>query len=220
MKSYRLFIPVLLTAWLAFVGLSAILGWNISTAFISFPVAVAVIVGTLLFQKIPVDQISRGARTVFSGAAYVSLPLGFGCSFFFEEVKYAWLLLIPILLIWTNDVGAYLVGSKFGRKKIAPAISPGKSMEGTFGGLLLCILVAFLLTQLKPDIRQAYIWFLGILVPFFALAGDLYESSLKRAAGVKDSGNILPGHGGFLDRYDSFLFVLPVDGLAYFIFAP
>jgi phosphatidate cytidylyltransferase len=219
-KIIRIQIAVALTLWLGFVGVSTILNWNTSLAFVSLPVLLAFLTTILLFQKIPADQVSRGARSLFSVAAYITLPLGMGCLFFFEETKYAILMLIPVILIWTNDVGAYLIGSRWGKRKISPAISPGKSMEGTVGGLVLCLTIAFVLTLIWSDIKPAYIWFLGALVPFFALAGDLYKSSLKRAAGVKDSGTILPGHGVFLDRYDSFLFVLPVAALGYFIFAP
>lgn len=218
--SRMILIPAFFTIWLAGFGYLTIANYNQTLPYVGFPVLIAITIMLLLFQNIPVDQISRGGRTIFSGSAYISLPLSFGCLLFYGNDNYKYLLLIPIILIWMNDVGGYLFGSKLGRHKIAPSISPGKSVEGSLGGAALSIGVAFLLTRILPDIKADYIWFLGILVPFFALAGDLYESSLKRAAGVKDSGKILPGHGGFLDRYDSFLFVLPVAALGYFIFAP
>src|SRR5678815_720363 len=213
-------IPVVFTVWLGGFGYLTISNYNQTLPYIGFPVLIAINIMVLLFQNIPVEQISRGGRTLFSGSTYISLPLSFGCLLFYGDEAYKYLLLIPIILIWMNDVGGYLFGSKLGRHKIAPAISPGKSVEGSLGGAALSIGTAFLLTRILPDIKADYTWFLGVLVPFFALAGDLYESSLKRAAGVKDSGKILPGHGGFLDRYDSFLFVLPVAALGYFIFAP
>jgi len=214
------FIPVLFTLWLGAFGYLTITNYNQTLPYIAFPVLIMLNIMLLLFQKIPVDQISRGGRTVFSGSAYISLPLSFGCLLFYGDAKYKFLLLIPIFLIWMNDVGGYLFGSKLGKHKIAPGISPGKSVEGTLGGAVLSLAAAYLLTRILPEIKADYTWFLGISVPFFALAGDLYESSLKRAAGVKDSGKILPGHGGFLDRYDSFLFVLPIAALGYFIFTP
>jgi phosphatidate cytidylyltransferase len=213
-------VPVILTIWLGVFGYMTILGMNQSLPFVSFPVLLGLVTSILLFQQIPADQISRGGRTLFSGAAYLTLPLGMGCLLFFSGEHYKYLILIAIFLIWANDVGAYLIGSRWGKRKIAPGISPGKSLEGTLGGFLIALLAAFGLSRLWPDISSHYIWFLGITVPFFALAGDLYESSLKRTAGVKDSGSVLPGHGGFLDRYDSFLFVLPLTALAYFIFTP
>jgi phosphatidate cytidylyltransferase len=213
-------IPILLTLWLGVFGYTTILHKSQSTLYVGCTVLLAAMIMLILFQPIPVELRSRGGRTVFSGAAYITIPLSLGSLILYEVAIYKFLLLIPILLIWINDVGAYLVGSKWGRRKIAPMISPGKSLEGTLGGMVLTLGAAFALTRIWPDIKPPYIWFLGLLVPLFALAGDLYESSLKRASGVKDSGNTLPGHGGFLDRYDSFLFVLPVAALGYFIFAP
>ena len=219
-RSLIILVPVLFTIWLGIFGYLTITSHNQSLPYVAFPVLIMIMIMMLLFQKIPVDQISRGGRTLFSGAAYITLPLSLGCLLFYGEADYKYLILIPILLIWLNDVGGYLIGSKWGRHKIAPGISPGKSVEGTLGGMVMALAAAFALTRIWPDIRAEYTWFIGISVPFFALAGDLYESSLKRASGVKDSGSMLPGHGGFLDRYDSFLFVLPVAALGYFIFTP
>ncbi len=150
--------------------------------------------------------------------AYIGLPALSGCVFLMTDYQYEYLL-VPVILIWLNDVGAYLVGSLLGKTKIAPAISPGKSVEGTIGGALIVLLTGFGLTKLWPDIAFGYILMLTLITPLFALAGDLWESLLKRNAGVKDSGTLLPGHGGILDRYDSLLFILPVASLAYFIFA-
>ena len=217
---FNIMIPFVLTLWLAIFGYMTMTGHNQSLPYVGFPVLLGAVIMILLFQRIPVEQINRGGRTLFSGAAYITLPLSMGCLLFYGGDNYKYLILIPILLIWMNDVGGYLVGSKWGRHKIAPSISPGKSLEGTLGGVVFALGAAFALTRIWPEIKADYTWFLGITVPFFALAGDLYESTLKRASGVKDSGNILPGHGGFLDRYDSFLFVIPVAALGYFIFTP
>ena len=111
-----------------------------------------------------------------------------------------------------------MIGSQWGKRKIAPAISPGKSVEGTIGGGVVTLLTGFALTKIWPEVPFQYVLLLSITVPFFALAGDLWESALKRTAGVKDSGNLLPGHGGILDRYDSLLFVMPIAALTYYIF--
>jgi phosphatidate cytidylyltransferase len=219
-RSLMILIPIVFTLWLGIFGYLTITNHNQSLPYVGFPVLIALLIMVLLFQKIPVDQISRGGRTLFSGSAYITLPLSLGCLLFYGGGDYKYLILIPILLIWMNDVGGYLVGSKWGKHKIAPGISPGKSVEGAIGGMILALAAAYALTRIWPDIKPEYTWFLGISVPFFALAGDLYESTLKRASGVKDSGSILPGHGGFLDRYDSFLFVMPVAALGYFIFTP
>jgi phosphatidate cytidylyltransferase len=170
----------------------------------------------LVVIKDPVELV-KSNKTVFAAALYIGLPILIGCMFIIFE--YSWrLVLVPVILIWLNDIGAYLIGSLWGKHKIAPAISPGKSIEGTIGGGVLTLLTGFILSKLWPEIPSGYIWFLSLTTPFFALAGDLWESAIKRTAGVKDSGHLLPGHGGILDRYDSLLFVLPVAALAYFIF--
>ena len=123
--------------------------------------------------------------------------------------------------IWVNDSFAYIFGSRFGRTKLAPKISPNKSWEGFFGGMLGSILVwviISLLGQMPVPVPMAILT--GIVLGIFGVIGDLFESRIKRSVGVKDSGNIMPGHGGLLDRHDSMLFgvmaaafVLKVGGL-------
>ncbi|MFN2636179.1 MAG: phosphatidate cytidylyltransferase [Gemmatimonadaceae bacterium] len=126
------------------------------------------------------------------------------------------LVLLPVLLTWATDVGAYAFGRTFGRKKLIPSISPGKTVEGALGGLGLAIVIClvyvrFILmpyAQLGLTIQGAVLF--AIMVSVAAQTGDLAESLLKREAGVKDSSRIIPGHGGILDRFDSLLFVLPI----------
>lgn len=127
-------------------------------------------------------------------------------------------ILLPIILLWVNDIFAYLIGSTWGKNKIAPDISPGKSWEGTLGAGLLTVCVSLGSHFVWPGVPFLYALLSGLLIPYVGLLGDLFESRLKRRAGVKDSGNLLPGHGGVLDRYDSFIFVLPVAAILYFIF--
>jgi len=112
-------------------------------------------------------------------------------------------------IIWANDIGAYLVGVKFGRRKLAPAISPGKSVEGFAGGLIAAATVA-VIVALKMDWPVVRVGLIGLSVALAGVVGDLSKSTIKRAAGVKDSGAILPGHGGVLDRFDAVLFGVPV----------
>jgi phosphatidate cytidylyltransferase len=129
------------------------------------------------------------------------------------------LVFLPILLTWTTDVGAYAFGRAFGKKKLIPSVSPGKTVEGALGGLgltiVICLLyVRFILmpyAQLGLTIQGAVLF--AIVVSVAAQTGDLAESLLKREAGVKDSSRILPGHGGILDRFDSLLFVMPISYL-------
>lgn len=127
-----------------------------------------------------------------------------------------WYLTLPVLAIIASDVGAYVFGSRFGRRKLAPAISPNKTVEGALGGLGLAVAVvsvaAFGLERfahLHVDLYDVLLF--SVLVASAAQLGDLFESLLKRWVGVKDAGIFLPGHGGVLDRLDSTLFAIPVS---------
>lgn len=211
------FFSGILTLWLALAGWLAMRFVANYIALVMLPVILSSLVLVMMIRNPDVAAIKSYSLQVLAGAAYISLALWTGTMFMSDRYDYR-LLLIPIFLIWTNDTGAYLVGSRLGKHKIAPAISPGKTIEGTVGGAILALGLAFILIRVWPGINPSYIWFLGLLTPLFSLAGDLWESTLKRVAQVKDSGNILPGHGGMLDRYDSFLFVLPLSALGYFIF--
>jgi phosphatidate cytidylyltransferase len=126
------------------------------------------------------------------------------------------LVLLPVLLTWVTDIGAYIFGRTFGRRKLIPSVSPGKTVEGALGGLVsavvICLVyVRFLLmpyAQLGLTLQGAILF--AIVISVAAQTGDLAESVLKREAGVKDSSHIIPGHGGILDRFDSLLFVMPI----------
>jgi len=112
-------------------------------------------------------------------------------------------------IIWANDIAAYLVGVTLGRRNLAPAISPGKSVEGFIGGLSAAVVVAVAVAAWQH--WPAALWgVIGLCVALVGVAGDLSKSTMKRAAGVKDSGAIIPGHGGVLDRFDAVLFGVPV----------
>ncbi len=122
-----------------------------------------------------------------------------------------------LLFVWAADSGAYVAGKWFGKHKLAPSISPGKSWEGALGGMLLALAAAFALHGFEPSLLTSAIQRLGLLGALVALSalyilsivGDLFESLLKRQASVKDSSALLPGHGGVLDRIDALLPVLP-----------
>jgi len=161
--------------------------------------------------------LARGFRSAPVGAAMavglvVLVPAGLAMSVLPPKQ-----LLMVLCLIWISDTGAYLAGRAFGRHKLAPSISPGKTWEGVAGGAIGCAIYAIIWAFLDADLRtrvQGAVW-----VPFLAgtlllcalgVVGDLFESGLKRHAGVKDSGKLLPGHGGVLDRIDSATATLPV----------
>lgn len=134
-----------------------------------------------------------------------------------------------LTVVWLNDVGAYIIGSAIGKHRMAPKISPKKSWEGFFGGLLFAIVAAlvwYLLLWSDPQRSiaplfqdtniQISLWLLfGLAVGIAAVLGDLIESKLKRVIGVKDSGNLIPGHGGMLDRFDATLLAAPVAWIFY-----
>lgn len=125
-------------------------------------------------------------------------------------------LLLPVLLTWASDVGAFFVGRLLGRTKLMPSVSPAKTVEGAVGGVALSVVICWvyvrylLVPQGQLGLAPLGIISFGVAIAVAAQLGDLFESLLKREAKVKDSSNLLPGHGGFLDRVDSLLFVLPV----------
>lgn len=126
-----------------------------------------------------------------------------------------WWLLIVLFIIWGADTGAYFIGCRWGKHKLAPFISPGKSIEGVCGAFLSTVIIAFfLLSFLKLNLHQG-IWLISILIltTISAIIGDLFESMLKRQQGLKDSGALLPGHGGILDRIDSLIAAVPIFAL-------
>ena len=122
------------------------------------------------------------------------------------------------IMIWVNDSFAYLVGKTLGRHKLYPAVSPKKTIEGSMGGLVFTLTAAFFLGKYAPVINTTQWLILAMVVVVTGGLGDLIESKLKRVAGVKDSGAILPGHGGMLDRLDSLVFAAPFAYLTLIIF--
>ncbi len=122
-----------------------------------------------------------------------------------------WLVMGFFVLLWVNDTGAYLAGKSLGRTKLAPAISPGKTVEGFIGGVLLAFGAAWVLSVTTEYVLPLRDWMvMAACVAVFSNAGDLMESVMKRRCGVKDSGKLLPGHGGVLDRFDGVLLSVPV----------
>lgn len=142
------------------------------------------------------------------------LYVGLGFHFFMSARNMAGglaTLFYALLIVWITDSGAYLVGRKLGKHKLAPRISPNKTWEGSIGGTVISVIVSAIYIYFFP---QTYSWSVMLIISLIASCagqfGDLIESALKRYYNVKDSGKILPGHGGILDRFDSLLLVLPV----------
>ncbi|MEA1988926.1 MAG: phosphatidate cytidylyltransferase [Pseudomonadota bacterium] len=127
-------------------------------------------------------------------------------------------LLLSMLLVWAVDTGAYFSGRRFGKTKLAVHVSPGKTWEGVFGGAFLTLIISFIVLYfLQPQLNVASVFMALILtlIAVFSVFGDLFESVLKRQVGLKDSGKILPGHGGVLDRVDSLIIAVPMLYLAW-----
>lgn len=186
-------------------------------------IPVMIFLATLFTKK---ENPIQNAMYTLGGIVYVALPLGLLHELVINEPPYSngccaetgvvatghsayyfpFLLFGIILLIWANDTFAYLGGSLFGKHKMIPRISPGKTWEGTLTGITLTFAGSFIVAQ-----GNKTLWIvLGIVVPLAATLGDLVESLMKRQAGVKDTGTLMPGHGGILDRFDSLIFVSPV----------
>ena len=123
-----------------------------------------------------------------------------------------WILLYTLTLIWVADIGAYFAGKRFGRNKLAPGISPGKTREGVIGGIASNLIWMSIVFWLSGGWGMTFWQFIsiGLCASIISVVGDLYESILKREAGVKDSGTLLPGHGGVLDRVDGVIAATPV----------
>lgn len=129
-----------------------------------------------------------------------------------------WLLLGVMALVWIADSAAYYAGRRFGRRKLAPAISPGKSWEGVAGAGIALVLYASAISAAIVGLRIPGALLLAAALLYFSIIGDLFESWMKRLAGVKDSGTILPGHGGVLDRIDALTAALPIAaGILHFV---
>lgn len=160
-------------------------------------------------SKIPFANISY----TFVGFIYVTIPFCFFYSlgFLADILTYDYHLpLAFLLMLWANDTGAYLFGVKFGKRRLFERHSPKKSWEGFFGGMLTSIAVSFGIFKLFPEMNFPTWAGMAILISCFGTLGDLVESMLKRSLDAKDSGSFLPGHGGFLDRFDGLLIAAPV----------
>jgi len=146
-----------------------------------------------------------GAGTGSWVGVLLLVPAWLGLVWLHAQPGGPWLVLMLLVLTWAADVGAYFAGRAFGQRKLALRISPGKSWEGALGGLMLAVMAAFVMRALfpLPAFDPLLFGLLVIVTVVFSVAGDLFESMVKRRAGVKDSGTLLPGHGGVLDRIDS-----------------
>ena len=201
--------------FLAFAGYCT--GFTPATVFIPYLVTVIYLIISELFTMAP-NPINNWAYAMLS-QMYIALPFSMINVLAFQsnaegEVTFNFVLPLSLFIfLWVNDTGAYCVGSLLGRHKLFPRVSPGKSWEGSIGGAVFVLIAAAIIGYLVGGKEGGYsipVWMgLGLTVVVFGTLGDLVESLFKRTLGVKDSGNILPGHGGMLDRFDSSLMAIP-----------
>jgi phosphatidate cytidylyltransferase len=185
-------------------------------------IALIVSVKCLVFLFDDSQTISKASKYGYL-LGYILLPFIFITKISFGIKDYNPKIIIGLfVLIWTNDTFAYLVGKSIGKRKLFERISPKKTIEGFLGGVVFAALAGFLISKLyikpNPDFsdKSILIWtIIALIVSIFGTIGDLIESKFKRIAGVKDSGAIMPGHGGVLDRLDSVIFVAPIIFLFY-----
>ena len=194
-------------------------GLTPATVFIPYLVSILYLMVAELYLKAE-NPINNWAYTMLS-QLYIALPFSLINVLAFRsagyDIQYSYLAPLSVFVfLWMNDTGAYLCGSLLGRHKLFPSISPGKSWEGSIGGGILVIAIAVLVWYLTEqygvnDLNlNAFEWAgLGLTIVIFGTWGDLIESLMKRTLGIKDSGTILPGHGGILDRFDSSLMAIP-----------
>ncbi|MDO4539992.1 MAG: phosphatidate cytidylyltransferase [Syntrophomonadaceae bacterium] len=176
---------------------------------IGFLILVAVQV--LAYPRYRINDLALNAF----GVLYIGFTLAWALRLEAQPLAFG-LMMLVLLLTWSSDIGGYFVGRSLGRHKLAPDLSPNKTVEGALGGLLFSALVAMVFCGLykAAGISIAAAAVFGLLGSAAAQIGDLFMSGVKRFCGVKDSGKVLPGHGGVLDRFDSFLLVMP---LIYFL---
>jgi phosphatidate cytidylyltransferase len=171
---------------------------------------VLVAIGFIFYRHQDNRPVHQRALMLFLGL--VMLWICAHCVIYLHYAYGGWMLMYLLTLVWLADIGAYFSGRKFGKRKLAPAISPGKTWEGVYGGIcvnLVWMVSIYWLTQ-GFDIGIAWFLLIGVSTVLMSIVGDLFESILKREAGVKDSGKLLPGHGGILDRVDSVIAAGPV----------
>ncbi len=194
-------------------------GITSASVFIPYLVTLIYLMVAELYLK-QEDPVNDWAYTMMS-QLYIALPFSLLNVLAFQSdadgVHFVWSIPLSVFIfLWINDAGAYICGSLLGRHKLFPRISPGKSWEGSIGGGVLVVIVAVLVWHLSEQYAQnplglsAIEWAgQGLVVVVFGTWGDLVESLFKRTLGIKDSGHILPGHGGMLDRFDSTLMAVP-----------
>jgi len=212
-NGYYVFIGYL-ALWWAFIYLISDLNLVKGLMLLTLIVNISLLV-YLFSKKVDLNTFQKYMAAIFY--------IGGGCIFLtmipYKNAHFAKFLIMGIfVIIWVNDSFAYLVGKTIGRHKLFPRISPKKTIEGSLGGLIFALVAAYGISLYEPIITMQQWMILAIVIVVMGNLGDLLESKFKRVAGVKDSGAILPGHGGILDRLDSLVFAAPFAYLTLIIF--
>lgn len=215
LKGYYIFIAYL-ALWWTFICLIQ----QIVTIIVLMLLTITVDVALLAFLFSKREKVFNEVQRFIIALLYI----GGGCIFLImiphRNDGFAQFLIMGIfILIWVNDTFAYLMGKVFGRKKLYPSVSPKKTIEGLFGGFIFALGAAYVLARYKTDLLVSQWMVLALVIILSGSLGDLLQSKFKRVAGVKDSGAILPGHGGVWDRLDSLVFAAPFAYLTLNIFA-
>ncbi|WP_299007435.1 phosphatidate cytidylyltransferase [uncultured Tenacibaculum sp.] len=201
------FIPYLLLAYVVFSSIKKTIN------FTDFLLAITLFgLAVLLYLLISTKPIKTEAfsEKIFLQAIYLIFPFYFLINLpFIDNMYQPYIIIYIMLLIWTNDSFAFLVGKNFGKHKLFEKVSPKKTIEGFIGGVVFSIIVGFIIGQYSGVFSILNWVIIAVIVSVFGSLGDLVESKLKRQANVKDSGTIMPGHGGLLDRLDSLFFLAP-----------
>lgn len=197
------FVPALVGAWLLLWG-SGYAGWPLSPL-VALVVAAVLAMTVFYFPRVTIAEVGGTLLAIF----YAGWTLTHFYLLRQGEDGFARLLFL-LVTIWTTDIMAYFIGRAVGRHKLAPPLSPGKTWEGLLGGMAGAVVAAEIFNRFHPVGSPGEVITTAALIAVLGQVGDLFESALKRMAGVKDSGRVIPGHGGVLDRFDSLFFVLPL----------
>lgn len=211
--------PPILVSLLVATGFVLLFGWSLTMLggqLVFWQSLAGVAIWLLVTAGLPFYRFSGRwpllLKVLFLGLGLDMLWICGHALIYLHQQQGGWLLMYMLTLVWVADIGAYFSGRRFGRHKLAAGISPGKTWEGVIGGILANLLWMLLVFHFGANWGLSLLAFLliGLATSAISVVGDLFESILKREAGAKDSGNILPGHGGVLDRIDSVIAASPV----------